>query len=792
MQGVVLLSEINPNGVESINPLRQAADWFDLIPKSDIRHLRNGDEDDFRMVIRQMYQKVSDRDETLILRDWSHVDFVGFPFNDQPSRELELAKSLSPEFDVLNIASVRNPIDQYLSMKKLTLLNHSWNEGAVWQGIRAFAEQIQDLYWFRYEDFLNNPDKALQDVCNAWEIPFDPSYRDQWYEYVKVTGDRPPLGRREIRPNPDRIVPETVWGELVGNPDVVTAFDLLGYPLPDRLKRWKRITQSAGVNSLDDLLMCADTADSDGRTEEAINQLREILSIYPGNVEARNRLAGCLLKIGDLAESYQILCGVLLDSPDSVPALRSMVHCLFQQDRRFDAIPHQARLCQLCPDDLNNLFAYSTALTGIGAVDEAMTYCQRVLRKDPHNYGIATNYLLFTNYKDDLTAAEIAREHFRIATRFSSEEDFSPSSQRRSDKVRVGYVSADFKIHPVGKIFEGILCQHDRSRFELYAYHDSDKTDALTTKVIENVDSFREIHGTPNDEVLALIRNDNLDVLFDLGGFSGGGNRLKVFARRAAPVQVSFLGYPNTTALHTMDYRLTDSLADPPGDSDEFYSEQLIRLDCSHLAWVPYDCVKEVHPKIHSGPLRIGSFNNVAKISNSAIDCWAKILRRCPSVILHMKYGDRFEVKLVQDRFYRLFAERGVLPERIRFHPCCPTYKQHLETVQEIDLALDSFPYQGTMTSLETLSVGTPIVSKAGEYYAHRATSAMVERIGFPELVARTNEEYVEIACQILNDAKGLRALKSHVRSRFHEGALVNTREFTQQLETAILDMVSL
>jgi predicted O-linked N-acetylglucosamine transferase (SPINDLY family) len=342
----------------------------------------------------------------------------------------------------------------------------------------------------------------------------------------------------------------------------------------------------------------------------------------------------------------------------------------------------------------------------------------------------------------------------------------------------------------VGKILQSLLPQHDKSQFHVSVYSDGKKNDKITKTIKNSVESFRETRGMTDEELLNAIDADGIDILFDLGGFTSGGNRLRLLARRAAPVQISFLGYPNTSALPTIDFRLTDRFADLAGQTNQLFAEQPIFMDNGFLAWEPYDVVSEVKGK-RQGPARIGTFNNVAKISESAIDCWARILLRTPQSKLVLKYGDRFGSETVCDRFRMHFGKRGILPSQLEFKRQAETLKGHLELMADVDLALDPFPYQGTMTSLESLSVGTPLVSLCGEYYAQRATSAMMMRLDLHELIASDQDEYVELAVQLLADLPALRELRPEIRDRFHTSELVNPKKFVNELEHHLLEIAN-
>jgi predicted O-linked N-acetylglucosamine transferase (SPINDLY family) len=398
--------------------------------------------------------------------------------------------------------------------------------------------------------------------------------------------------------------------------------------------------------------------------------------------------------------------------------------------------------------------------------------------------------LLYLNYSDRHSAAEIAKEHFRLGMRFGERsERVAKRNRNSSDRIRIGYLASDFYTHPVGKIMLPILQSHDRQRFDVRVFHGSNKTDATTRATREAVDGFTTIHGWTDDRVVDVIRGEAIDVLVDLGGYTGGGNRLRALSRRLAAVQASFLGYPNTSALPTIDYHLTDRFADPPGTADRMYGERLVWLRHAHIAWRPYEMAREITGRLPDAPT-LGVFNKVAKISPQAIAAYAQILSRVPEAKIEFKYGDRFGVLLLQDRYRREFAAQGVLPDRIRFHGRAETLSDHLRMMASVDMALDSFPYQGTMTSLECLSVGTPILSCCGDYYAHRATSAMMLRMGMHELVAASVDEYIELAVELLHQVDELRNMRQEILHRFYESPLTDVDGLTRELESIFLGWV--
>jgi len=725
MQGVCLLSEISPLGTSHFNPLRQAADWYGLVQTDEIRELP--DEQAFRDALLLISSRAAVRGLTLVVRDWSHLDWIGFPFVEPPPMQCSWqgidhsngdASPLVNSLDWLGprCATVRHPVDQYLSTKSLGTLKASWNEAAVWRGMRKFAEAIQSMPWYRYEDFLADPVRTLQAICDTMGITYDPCWQQRWTSYDKITGDSVNKRRTMIRPTERKPLESGFWRSVRNNDDFYAALELLGYPIPEPLRRVRAARSSLVTN--DRLQRADDDNDPHLRVakdwDEIVVSQRQACAEDASDIEAHLRLAEALRWIGQIDEAANCLLSLAqrcdqFSEPVQLQLLQLVCDTLEKAERRFEAIEFRRRWAQLAPENKNNLFQTSLLLTGIGEVDESLAYSRRLLELDFDHLGAAANFLLYINYSDQYTAAEIANEHFRLGMRFTERPEKLVKQKRNlGDKLRVGYLGSDFFTHPVGKIILPILQAHDRQKFHVVVYHNGKKSDANTEATRKAVDQFKTIHGCDDDDVFRMIRSDELDVLIDLGGYTGGGNRLRVLSRRVAPVQASFLGYPNTSALQTIDYRITDRFADPPGLTENLYGEQLVWLDHAMLAWRPYEIAKDISVDTRGGPL-LGVFNNVAKISPKAIRTYAAIMRRVPTSRLILKYGDRYGVSAMQNRYRREFAAHGVLPHRLEFRTQAESLAKHLRTMASVDLALDAFPYQGTMTSLECLAVGTQI-----------------------------------------------------------------------------------
>ncbi|MFW6255150.1 MAG: hypothetical protein ACOC41_09510, partial [Chitinivibrionales bacterium] len=355
--------------------------------------------------------------------------------------------------------------------------------------------------------------------------------------------------------------------------------------------------------------------------------------------------------------------------------------------------------------------------------------------------------------------------------------------------LRIGYISPDFRLHSVAYFLEPLLQFHTKSLFEIYCYSDVAVPDDVTKRLQTHVHKWRIIAGATDTQVADQVYNDRIDILVDLAGHSGK-NRLGVFMMKPAAIQVTYLGYPATTGLSTMDYRLTDEYADPAGQ-EIYHTEELYRLPASFLCYRP----PEIYPKVAESPCRqngyitFGSFNNLPKISEDVIRLWADILTRIPSsrmVIKTRQTRDPVVCKRIGDSF----AAFGIEPARIQFLGHVSNVKDHLCCYNKIDIALDTFPYNGTTTTFEALWMGVPVVSLRGDHHASRVGYSIMSNLGLESLVAESPEKYSRIATFLSEDISRLGILKKSLRGVLSGSVLCDSRGFVQKVELAYREMI--
>jgi predicted O-linked N-acetylglucosamine transferase (SPINDLY family) len=354
------------------------------------------------------------------------------------------------------------------------------------------------------------------------------------------------------------------------------------------------------------------------------------------------------------------------------------------------------------------------------------------------------------------------------------------STRSVESRLRVGYVSPDWREHPIGRFMLPLLSNHDHERFEIFCYSDLARPDALTKRLRDLADVWRDTAGLPDDRVARLIRADRIDILVDLT-MHMAGSRLLTFARKPAPVQVTYLAYCGTTGLPTIDYRLTDPYLDPPGSDERFYSEWSVRLR-SYWCYEPLDGAPDVQlpPAQLAARVTFGCLNNFCKVSPESLATWCRLLRALPSsrLLLHAAEG------VHRERLRKRAAAEGIEPQRIEFVGTFPVAK-YLEQYHRIDIALDPFPYPGGTTSCDALWMGVPVVTLPGVTAISRGGLSILSNLELPELVAASPDEYVRIAAELAANLPRLADLRATLRERMRISPLMDAPGFARDIEAA-------
>lgn len=630
---------------------------------------------------------------------------------------------------------------------------------------------------------LNKPDEAI--ACYQKALAIKPDYADALNNLGSTLKNR---GK------PDEAI--ACYRQVLAiKPDHADALNNLGSALNDLCKPDEAIPcyqkalairpDHAGAhNNLGSALK------SQGKLDEAIACYRKALAIKPDYADALNNLGIALKDQGRPDEAIACYQKALAIKPDDVLALNNLGIALKSQGKLDEAIACYQKILAAQPDDAaanNNL---GNALKELGKAGEAIAYFQKALAIKPGFAEAHNNKLLTAHYATLYSPAALFTEHLKFAEQFEAplKQAWRRHLNARDPKkpLKVGYISADFRNHPVAYFIDPVLASHDKSQVEVFCYYNHNRHDSYTDRIKAAADHWVPCQGMPDDLLAERIRADGIDILVDLAGHTAE-NRLLVFARKPAPVQVTYLGYLNTTGLSAMDYRLTHIDTDPPAN-DAYYSETLYRLP-GNLWWCyrPRPGTPEVAPPpaIANGFVTFGSTNNFAKLSPETLAVWADILRALPEsrlIIAGVPEG------AARTSISARFAAHGIDNHRLIVYGRLSSM-QFWELHHQIDIALDPFPYNGGTTTCDALWLGVPVVALTGNEFVSRMGHALLKNIGLPELATESRQEYVNIAVKLANDLGYLKTLRAGMRARLAASPLRDEIGFTRNLETAYRDM---
>jgi predicted O-linked N-acetylglucosamine transferase (SPINDLY family) len=430
----------------------------------------------------------------------------------------------------------------------------------------------------------------------------------------------------------------------------------------------------------------------------------------------------------------------------------------------------------------------ANVLQQLGQLDDAVAIYARLLAQRPEDAALWSNSLFMLNSLPAQDAAQVFAAHRAFGERFDRPMPPRPPALDReagvSRRIRVGYVSPDFREHAVSTLFESTLAAHDAGRFEVFGYSNRGATDAVTARLQARAAQWRVIHKRSVEEVAALIRQDGIDILVDLAGHTAD-NSLPVFGRKPAPVQATWIGYPTTTGLRTMDWRITDAIRDPVGATEAFHTERLMRLPETCTGYLPPAGSPPVSPRGSAvdGAVMFGSFNRSTKLNAAVLEVWADILRRVPRARLTLK-NRGFHSPALQSHIAATMRRHGVDPGRLVFLDSDP-YLAHLARYGDIDVALDPFPYNGDLTTCDALWMGVPVVALVGGASVSRMSASRLHAVGLPELAANTTQEYADLAVALAQDGGRLASLRRGLRERMAASPMMDAPRFTRHLEDA-------
>ena len=567
------------------------------------------------------------------------------------------------------------------------------------------------------------------------------------------------------------------------------------------LIRQQRLAEASGVCRqicdaepaiAENWFMLATVAGQLGQLDEALDGYNQALHLNPEFTPAYINLGNLLFARGKVQEAESCYRQVVALQADSVDALANLGKVLQSQGRFSEAERYFRKALTIQPElpDLYNELGMS--LNGQGRPVEAADVFRRAIALQADFHTASSNLLLTLNYSADFTPEQVFTEHHRwgkAVEACSTPDTDHPNSRDPERRLRVAYISPDFRDHSVACFFAPLLENHDAGVLETFCYSDVLQPDAVTQRLTGEADNWRSLVGMSDEQVADLVRADRIDILVDLAGHTAR-NRLPVFASRPAPVQVTWLGYPNTTGLSAMDYRLVDAWTDPEGAADGFYAESLVRLPDGFLCYQPLTTSLELTacPSLETGHVTFGSFNSFVKMTPAVFRTWAELLHAVPGSRLLLKNFSLNDPD-IRAQCKDAFQSLGIGRERLELHAILPSKQAHLALYRHIDIALDTFPYNGTTTTCEALWMGIPVVTLAGDQHAGRVGLSLMNALGLPQLIAADHDEYCTLAVELAADIDQRQQWRTSLRTKMEASSLCNGAEFAHKVEGVYREM---
>lgn len=517
-------------------------------------------------------------------------------------------------------------------------------------------------------------------------------------------------------------------------------------------------------------------------------EYEEALAIRPDDTRALCNLGLVLRLQGEFEAAEAVYRRAYALSPTNPLARLGLGNTLMQRHAYTEAAKLFAETLQLGVGGAAAASNLGNALMRLGRPTEAIAAYRTATELDPANAVAQSNLLHALHYDPAMTPADLFEAHRSWGLRVLGPAPAVPGHPVFPHRpLRVGYVSADFRQHAVAFLFEPVLASHDRQRFDVFCYSNGEETDEVTRRIHRRC-VWRDIVGLDDSEACRLIQSDGIDILVDLSGHTAG-NRLGIFARRAAPIQVSWLGYFDTTGLATVDYVIGDPYCTPPED-DVFFVEKLWRLPDVRFCYLPpdYAPAPKGPPAADAGQITFGSFNRMEKVNAGVIEVWAGILGTVPKSRLLLK-AKVFDDASAQSYWREQFARHGVTGDRL----ILLGHSDHPAMLAEygcVDVALDTFPFTGGLTTLEALWMGVPVVTMKGDSMIGRQSAGFLHALGLDEWIAQDCSAYVRTAAELAGDVKRLQELRFSLRERMRTSPLCLVEQFCRNLEHAYEQMV--
>ena len=635
-----------------------------------------------------------------------------------------------------------------------------------------------------YADALNNKGACLKSlgrheeavVCIKKSIDIRPDYAEAHYNLANTL--------RAQRHMNEALA--SFRDAIRIKPDYADAHNNLGDALRDLGKldeAEESLTQALAINP--DFALAHNNLGSTlrkmGKLDQAETSIRKALALAPDMAPAHSNLGNVLNDLGTLEESVASYQKALAIEPQSAEVHCNLGSVLKGMGRTDEAVESYQEALTINPEYAEAYSNLGGALNELGRPDEAVENYQKALSIKPEYASAHSDKLLIEQYRLGHSAETLFKLHCdwddRHGRAFRSAWPAHENTHEAERRLKVGFVSPDLGRHPVGYFVVPLLENLGGQDIETVCYSDRIEDD-MTGRIQAAADGWRNTYGVSDEDLTKAVLCDGIDILIDLSGHSAG-NRLAVFARKPAPLQVAWAGYVGTTGLSAMDYLVSDRYSTPKGE-ESFYSEKIIRMPDGWLCYEPPDYAPEVGPlpAKRSGAITFGSFSNPAKLNTDVVSLWAKILGLVKNARLLIK-SSGVDTPANTNRLTALFEAQGVDRSRLILEGKSP-HNELLARYHDVDIALDPFPYSGGLTTYEALWMGVPVITVPGQTFASRHSLSHLTTCGLPELVARDDDDYVALAIGLANDPRRLEDLRAELREKMSRSPICDGKKFAE------------
>lgn len=540
---------------------------------------------------------------------------------------------------------------------------------------------------------------------------------------------------------------------------------------------------------------------------DAIKTFLEIIKLAPSIPEAYYNISSIYQLMGKLFQAEEYIQRALEINPDFEVGKNNLACIYIDQGKTSQAVEIFRSIIEKNPYEFS---IFSNMIFGLNYLEELNNKTNQQIFLESLRYSQCVNEYISKN-KTNKIMKETKKNQYKLKSKNNTQitettqtkhtaqtaqtaqtEQTAQTTQttqnikrnNKSDKINIGYVSPDFKLHSVSYFAYPLIKFADTNKFNIFCYGNNQSNDQVTD-LYKQMSNFKHVNNIPNDKLSDIIKKDKIDILVDLSGHSAS-NRLPVFAYQPAPVQVSYIGYPNTTGMNQIKYRFTDNFVDPILNlPDQFYTEELIRLDNIFLTYYPgYKTLKTIQiPRIDNGYTTYGSFNNRAKINDYTIDLWSDLLKQDDSAKLILKSSIASDEGTLSE-LHKKFFDRDIDHRRIKIYPFMD-FNNHLSLYQKIDVALDTYPYNGTTTTCEALWSGVPVVTLMGETHRSRVSADILTCVGLNkyDCIADTRQDYIDKAITLSRNIRLLAVWKEKHKDIIEGSHLMNYNALLGQIE---------